>query len=103
MKWFGKQPTPSVEDLLKAVQAADLRAVQALLDAKVDVNATGSKGITALMLAAWLGQEGVVRALLDASADVEFPNGVLGSLRVKILNKMYLSSAKTVYDVPVDY
>jgi ankyrin repeat protein len=57
--------------LMAASQNGYLEVVQALLDAKADVNAKASNGATALMIASFRGHQDVVRALIDAKADVD--------------------------------
>lgn len=75
------------EDLLQAARKGNVKAVQILLDAGADVNASNEDGETALMLAARVSRQfsdlaeaieavrvadhpGIVRVLLQAGADV---------------------------------
>lgn len=62
--------TPSATQLFTAAGRGDAEAVQRLLDAGVDVNATDPDGWTALMFAAHRGDNEVVTLLLDAGAEV---------------------------------
>src|SRR3982750_1605993 len=54
--------------LLDAVKRRDVKAFDALLRAKADVNAAQPDGATALAWAVHLGERGMAEALLDAGA-----------------------------------
>ena len=56
-------------DLLAACASEDVPKVQSLLAAGANVNATASKGMTCLMVAAFKGNDNLARALLAAGAD----------------------------------
>ncbi len=58
------------EQLLQAIQVADPAQVRKLLAEGADANARNADGATALMLAAHAGHLDIVRALIDAGADV---------------------------------
>ncbi|GAA3882218.1 hypothetical protein GCM10022243_53520 [Saccharothrix violaceirubra] len=64
--------------LLNAVRRDDLPAVRGLLRGGVDLNARGSDGLTALMVAAGKGNAELVGVLLDAGADVHTADSVAG-------------------------
>lgn len=55
--------------LMKAVDKADIAAIRSIAD-KNNVNERDKKGGTPVYYAAWYGNAGVVRALIDAGADV---------------------------------
>src|SRR5262249_16375480 len=57
--------------LVAAVQNDDLKAVRMVLARKVDVNATGADGMTALHWAVQNNDRAIVEALLAAGADVK--------------------------------
>ena len=56
--------------LIIAAKQGDLESVRSLLAEGSDVNAIGDKGWTALMRTIVKGNTGIVKALLDAGADV---------------------------------
>ena len=58
-------------DLLAACAAEDVPKVSSLLAAGANVNATASKGMTCLMVAALKGNDSLARTLLAAGADRE--------------------------------
>lgn len=58
-----------VQDLLDAIATRDERAVAALVDAGVDVNARGPEGETPLVTAAATGDLAILERLLEAEAD----------------------------------
>ncbi len=62
--------SPNSQDFVMAAANGDTAAVQAALDAGIDVNATDEVGLTALMAASWEGQTATVQALLDAGSDI---------------------------------
>src|SRR5260370_40148174 len=66
------------EDLWDAARKGDAKAVAALIDKGVDVNAKTRYGATALWFAAYKGREDVVRLLLDRKADVSVMDTVWG-------------------------
>jgi ankyrin repeat protein len=55
-------------DLINAARNGDLPHLKALLDAKADVNAKTTKGVTALGIASQFGNKEVVRLLKSARA-----------------------------------
>ncbi len=57
--------------LRKAAREGDDAAVRLLLRQKADVNASGSKGFSALMNAAYNGKEATARLLVEAGANRE--------------------------------
>lgn len=61
--------------LVQAAESGDLARVNALLAGGVQVNARVEKGATALSSAACFGHEKIVRALIDAGADVNVTDG----------------------------
>ena len=66
----GRRPVDNAETLRMAAEAGDLGAVRAeLLDGRVDIDAGGRHGVTALHRACERGREEVVRALLQGGAD----------------------------------
>ncbi|HUE85726.1 MAG TPA: ankyrin repeat domain-containing protein [Vicinamibacterales bacterium] len=56
--------------LMKAVQSNDVAAVNALIAQGADVNELDPNGDAPLVMASYKGHTEIVRALLDASADV---------------------------------
>ncbi len=67
--------SPETEALLRAASAGNADTVRTLLASpNVDVNGTDDQGNTALIQAARLGHDEVVRALLVAKADVTVKN-----------------------------
>ena len=67
--------TPETEALLRAASAGNADTVRTLLASpSVDVNGVDDQGNTALILAARLGHDDVVRSLLTARADVNITN-----------------------------
>jgi hypothetical protein len=75
------------DDLIHAAQKGDLRRVRALLGSHVDVNSrlNGNLdgGTTALIEASRAGHRDVVKALLDAGADLEIGKGKWGTALVQ--------------------
>lgn len=68
------------DELMQAAHAGDLAAVQRLITAGADVNAVAEGGWTALMKACYnaeqdRGHPEVVKALIDAGANIEAPIG----------------------------
>ncbi len=61
----------SAASLIYAAKEGDLKQVQELLEKKVDVDAKGENGVTALMAAASEGHADVVNLLLEWQADVD--------------------------------
>jgi ankyrin repeat protein len=61
-------------ELLKAVQAGNRDAVNALLDQGADPNEPGYEGMTPLIVAAIGGHADVVAALLDRGAEIDRPD-----------------------------
>ena len=59
-----------VTELINAVKAGEISAVQRMLAAGADVNSRDGDGATLLMLAAQEGDLPMVKALLDGGADV---------------------------------
>src|SRR5579871_6322889 len=72
----GAQPGP--EDLWDAARKGDAKAVAALLDQGVDVNAKTRYGATALWFAAYKGHLNVVQMLLNRKADANVMDTVWG-------------------------
>src|SRR5438874_1016625 len=66
------------ENLWEAARKGDAKAVAALLDKGVAVNAKTRYGATALWFAAYKGHPGVVRLLLDRKADANVMDTVWG-------------------------
>ena len=59
-----------VTELINAVKAGEISAVQRMLAAGANVNSCDGDGATLLMLAAQEGDLPMVKALLDGGADV---------------------------------
>lgn len=60
-----------VEQFIEHAMLGNLNAVQKAIAINIDINAIGSKGQTALMFAAYYGQDRIIEMLLDAGANLE--------------------------------
>lgn len=70
----GREANSDVEEFISAAMMAKSDDAKAALDAGIDVNAIGSKGMTALHYASFYGHMRVINLLLEYGADVNAPN-----------------------------
>ena len=58
-------PAGTVKVLMDAAYDGEAARVQTMLDEGIDANLTNKSGMTALLMASWSGNEGVVKILLN--------------------------------------
>lgn len=67
---------PELHKLVKAVKRADLSSIASLCQSGIDVDQLTEHGQTPLCIAAIKGNTKVIRALIDAGADVNKASGI---------------------------
>jgi ankyrin repeat protein len=70
IKRIDREQRKDIEQFIEDAMLGDLPAVQQAIANKVDIDAIGSKGQTALMFAAYYGRDRVIETLLDAGANL---------------------------------
>eukprot|EP00927_Polykrikos_kofoidii_P016900 TRINITY_DN17672_c0_g1_i1.p1 TRINITY_DN17672_c0_g1~~TRINITY_DN17672_c0_g1_i1.p1 ORF type:complete len:1232 (+),score=222.28 TRINITY_DN17672_c0_g1_i1:214-3909(+) len=70
---LGDSQAERTEEFFKAASACDMRRLEALMEAGVDIDATDEYGQTALFLVACRGHLGSMRSLLEGGASYELP------------------------------
>ncbi len=66
------------EELKSAAQSNDLESLRAILQQKININATTEEGWTALHFAAFKGYDKIVAALLEAKINTDIQGKVYG-------------------------
>ncbi len=90
------------DELLKAAEECSLEEIKTLLDNGADVNAQNKRGLTALMLAVYLGKTDYVKFLVDTGADINAQNNIGWTALMMAAKKGDVASVKILLNAGAD-